>query len=80
MIRSIWTVVFHDDCTASAFSIPTSRRSPDGCRLFPRSRQLIFVSLGESPSNPIAEAGALGNAPRGKVPFITVDGVKVADL
>src|SRR6195256_1962293 len=30
------------------------------------------------PFEPVAEQG-VGNAPRGKVPFITVDGVKVAD-
>src|SRR6478672_4448963 len=30
------------------------------------------------PFKPVAEQG-VGNAPRGKVPFITVDGVKVAD-
>src|SRR6202022_3524934 len=31
-----------------------------------------------NPFEPVAEQG-VGNAPRGKVPFITVDGVKVAD-
>src|SRR5258705_8620368 len=71
-----WTVDCHDSAPLRHFRSRRRAQGPDAVAFFCEAD-----SSSSFPRNPLRtrRRAGVGNAPRGKVPFITVDGVKVAD-